>query len=354
MSRALMFTGCVNQPLGYAPSPSGKGIASFFVDPATGAAEPGPVYTGIVNPTFVTVSADSRFLAAISETEDQPEGVLSVFAVNTMTAELTLLGQQSTRGPVACHCAFDASGTMVATANYAGGTQPPGNAITVHRLEGGVPTPSLSAITHSGSGPNGDRQERPHAHCVRWTPDSRYLAVVDLGLDCVRLYRAPDFALASETRLPAGSGPRHLVFHPHKPLAYVMAELQPAVTTLAYTSGHFEMLATHALDPCLNGGSGIVVAPGGTHLFVGDRGNEAVVRFAIDPVTGVATQRSSTPSGGRIPRDLTFGANGKLFAVANVGSDLVQLFAHSSNGTLTLLSAVRTGTPTAVAFCAQS
>jgi 6-phosphogluconolactonase len=350
MSRVLLFTGCVNQPLSYAPNVSGKGIASFFVDPDTGATEAGPVFTDIVNPTFVAVSGDGRLLTAVTETEDQPEDVLSLFEVNSGTGELTLLGRQSTRGTVACHCAFDAAGTMVATANYTAGAARPGDAITVHRLSAGVPSAALTNIVHDGSGPNSVRQERSHAHCVRWTPDQRYIAVVDLGIDSVRLYRATDFSLASETRMPAGSGPRHIVFHPTKPVAYVMAEMHPGVTTLAYADGTLKVVATHAVEPSVSGGSGIVVAPGGTHLFVGDRGNKAVARFAIDPVTGVATYAVSTPSGGEVPRDLAFGANGRLLAVANVATNVVQLFSHGSDGSLAPLSMIATGTPTAVAF----
>jgi 6-phosphogluconolactonase len=350
MPRVLLFTGCVNQPLSYAKAASGKGIASFFVDPESGAAEPGPVYTDIVNPTFIALSPDGSTLAAVTESEDQPEDLLSLFAVNAGTGELRLLGRQSTRGTTACHCAFDAAGTMVATANYTAGMQPAGNAITVHRLEDGVPGPALTNIIHSGRGPNAQRQERSHAHCVRWTPEQRYIAVVDLGIDSVRLYRATDFSLASEIKLPAGSGPRHLVFHPSKPFAYVMAELQPAVTTLAYGDGKFEVVATEPADASAADGSGIVVAPGGTHLFVGDRGGMAVARFAIDPATGVATYVASTPAGGDSPRDLAFGAGGRLLAVANVRSNLVQLFSHGSDGTLTPLSTIATGTPTAVAF----
>jgi 6-phosphogluconolactonase len=350
MPRVLLFTGCVNRPLSYATAPSGKGIASFFVDPDTGATEAGPVYTDIVNPTFVALSGDGRLLAAVSETEDQPADTLSLFSVNAGTGELTLLGQQSTRGTTACHCAFDATGTMIGTANYTAGAQPPGDAVTVHRLEGGVPGPALTSITHDGHGPDATRQERSHAHCVRWTPDQTYIAVVDLGIDSVRLYRATDFSLASETTLPAGSGPRHVVFHPNRPLAYVMSELQTGVTTLAYSDGKLEVLATHLAGPGAVHGSGIAIAPDGTHLYGGDRGNHALARYAIDTVTGIASYSASTPSGGVHPRDIAFGDNGRLVAVANVLSDGVALFAHSSDGTLTPLTNIATGTPTAVAF----
>ncbi len=139
------------------------------------------------------------------------------------------------------------------------------------------------------------------------------------------------------------------MFHPTKPLAYVMSELQTGVTTLRYADGQLEILATH-LVPGGGDGSGIKVAPDGTLLLVGDRGNHAIARFAIDPVTGIATYVASTPSGGEIPRDLDFGANGRLLAVANVRANAVQLFSHGSDGTLTPLSTIVTGTPTSVAF----
>lgn len=350
MPRVLLFTGCVNRPLSYAKQVSGKGIASFFVDAETGAAEPGPVFTDIINPTFIALSGDGSRLAAVSETEDQPADTLSLFAVNGGTGELTLLGRQSTRGTTACHCAFDASGTMVAAANYTAGTQPAGNAISVHRLEKGVPGPDLANIVHTGSGPNAARQERSHAHCVRWTPDQKYIAVVDLGMDSVRLYRATDFTLASEMHLPAGSGPRHIVFHPAKPVAYVMAELQTGVTTLSYADGKLERLATELAGPGALHGSGIVIAPDGTHLFGGDRGNHALARYAIDPQTGIARYAGSATSGGVHPRDMAFGASGRLLAVANVLGGGVALFSHRSDGMLTPLSNIATGAPTAVAF----
>ena len=350
MPRILLFTGCVNQPLSYARSASGKGIASFFVDEQTGAVESGPIHTGIVNPTFVALSPDGTKLAAITETEHRPEDEIVLFAVDRATGTLTLLGRQSTGGDVACHCAFDATGQAVAAANYSAGNPGRGFAVSIHRLDAGRPGPSLSAIIHPGSGPNLQRQTRSHAHCVRWTPDNRYIAVVDLGLDNVRLYRADNFTLASETTLPPGSGPRHIAFHPSKPLAYVMAELEPAVSSFAYADGRLELLMTEPVQPPVSGGSGIVVAPTGTHLFVGDRGNKAVVRFDIDPLSGIASFARATPCGGDVPRDLAFSPSGTILAVANVMSDAVVLFRHAPGGALTPLATVATGTPTAVAF----
>jgi 6-phosphogluconolactonase (cycloisomerase 2 family) len=129
-----------------------------------------------------------------------------------------------------------------------------------------------------------------------------------------------------------------------------MSELITGVTTLAYGDRRFDILATDPVGPGALHGSGIAIAPDGTHLFGGDRGNHALARYAIDPVSSIARYTGSTPTGGVHPRDHAFGANGRLLAVANVLSDNVQLFVHSSDGTLTPLTSIATGTPTGVAF----
>lgn len=61
--------------------------------------------------------------------------------------------------------------------------------------------------------------------------------VPDLGADLVRGYKwneetgvmTPDAHL--ELELPPGSGPRHMVFHPKLPVAYVVNELLSTVST---------------------------------------------------------------------------------------------------------------------------
>ena len=46
---------------------------------------------------------------------------------------------------------------------------------------------SLQEVTETaqqhGSGPNSDRQEKPHTHYANFTPNEKYIAVVDLGID---------------------------------------------------------------------------------------------------------------------------------------------------------------------------
>ncbi len=79
-----------------------------------------------------------------------------------------------------------------------------------------------------GHGPNNDRQDHSHCHQVQFYQG--YLYVIDLGTDTINVYHYND--TNGEVRLnhdriktPPGAGPRHLLFHPDKSLAFVSNEL---------------------------------------------------------------------------------------------------------------------------------
>jgi 6-phosphogluconolactonase len=100
----------------------------------------------------------------------------------------------------------------------------------------GLPQGQPALFQASGSGPNEERQEGPHAHCVRFSLGGEALYLVDLGGDqmlCLKLGRGATFADARTAwRAPPGSGPRHLLFHPRRTLAVVLSELAATLPLL--------------------------------------------------------------------------------------------------------------------------
>jgi len=83
-----------------------------------------------------------------------------------------------------------------------------------------------------------ERQESPHAHCVVKIDDEEgSLAVVDLGAD--RVYRvkastySPSIVPDAHFAAPTGSGPRHLLLHPTKPLSFLLLELSNELLVLS-------------------------------------------------------------------------------------------------------------------------
>ncbi|WP_337232360.1 beta-propeller fold lactonase family protein, partial [Vibrio cholerae] len=74
-----------------------------------------------------------------------------------------------------------------------------------------------------------------HAHQVTFLKHSHQLVVVDLGSDSVLIYdyvAQPDFSLTQVIHLPAGSGPRHVVFNQQESTAYVVCELSETLIVL--------------------------------------------------------------------------------------------------------------------------
>ncbi|HVX80201.1 MAG TPA: lactonase family protein [Devosiaceae bacterium] len=364
MTRALMFVGSCTGPLGYVSRPAGKGVAAFRIDLETGLGEELAGLTGIVNPTFLAVAPGGRSLLATSELEGQLEGLVTACAIDRTTGALRPLGREGSRGWTPAHLGFSPDARYAGVANYGAvpAGAPPGASVAIFALASGGAIARLAAeATHAGTGPNAARQDRPHGHCVRWTPDGRFVLVCDLGIDRLVVYRfepaSGAIARHGEIALPAGDGPRHLAFHPDGRRLYVVCELSSSVASFAWDSGAgaARLLADVSTLPAGgfagNSCSAIAISPDGRRLYAGNRGHDSLARFAID-AEGVARFIGTTPSGGRVPRDFAFDPSGRIIAVANQESDCVTLFRYEpvSGDLIPLGQPIPTGSPTAIAF----
>lgn len=86
--------------------------------------------------------------------------------------------------------------------------------------------------TIDGDGPHPDRQDHSYCHQVLFYHG--FLYVVDLGTDTVSIYRFDHTTgelslMGSRIKMQPGAGPRHMLFHPTKPLAFVCNELNSTV-----------------------------------------------------------------------------------------------------------------------------
>jgi 6-phosphogluconolactonase len=157
---------------------------------------------------------------------------------------------------------------------------------------------ATDTVQFSGSGPVPDRQEGPHAHMVVPSPGRSFILAVDLGTDRLMAFRldrergALSPIVSPWTQMPPGAGSRHLVFHPHLPFAYVICELQSAITVYQYEErqGAFEALQTISTLPDdftgQNLGAEIKIAPSGRFVYASNRGHDSLAIYAVDPETG--------------------------------------------------------------------
>jgi 6-phosphogluconolactonase len=314
-----------------------EGIYIYHLDLRSGALTYAATVAGpgTVNPSFLTMGPDRRFLYAVNEITGSkgPHGTVSAFAIDPESGYLTYLNQQSTHGLAPCYVSVEPEGRYCLVANYESGSI---CVLPIHN-DG-----SLGEATHtvqfSGSGPHPGRQEGPHAHMVTPSPDGNYMLAIDLGTDRLMAFHL-DSASGTLTpaepawvQLPPGAGARHLAFHPHQPFAYVIGELHSTVTVLRYGEQQHAMAASHSISTLprdftgQNLGAEIVVAPSGRFVYASNRGHDSIVIYAVDPQSGQLSVVGHESTQGRGPRTFAIDPTGALLLVANQDTDTVVTF----------------------------
>lgn len=183
-------------------------------------------------------------------------------------------------------------------------------------------------------------------HYAGFSPDEKYVVVVDLGNDTVKTYHDLDGILqeASNLAVKAGSGPRHLTFHPNGKYAYVMTELSSEVIVLEYheDSGGFTELDYISTIPAdfteNNQGSAIHISADGGFVYATNRGHNSIAIFSVDQMSGTLTFVDRTSTEGDWPRDFCLDPTENYLLAANQHSSTLTLFARDQEtGKLILL-----------------
>lgn len=293
------------------------------------------------NPTYVTISKDNRYLYSVVK-EGENGGVVA-YSINR-EGGLTELNRQLLQGSSPCHVSVDSNNRYAFSANYHKGSV---ESYLINQEDGTI-QPAASVIKHEGSGPD-PRQEKPHTHYAGITPDENYLAVVELGIDALITYAVnSDGTLSKAHFLPlkAGSGPRHLVFHPNQKFAYIMTEFSSEVIVLSYHSenGRFtekQYISTLPEEFTENNqGSAIHISSDGQFVYAGNRGHNSIAVFRVDQETGELSFVDRTSTEGDWPRDFMFDPTEKFIVASNQESSNLVLFSRDENtGKLALIQA---------------
>jgi 6-phosphogluconolactonase len=320
----------------YTSKTDSKGIYSFRFDSGTGSLTSTAVAATTPDPSFLTVAHNEKYLYAVNELSEfggKKSGAVTSYSIDAKSGKLVQLNQVASGGADPCYVSFDQSGKYLLVANYTGGS-----VSTFPAAADGHIGPAAAFVQHTGFGPNKERQEGPHAHYSATSADNRFVVVVDLGLDEVVVYRF-DPATGSLTpndppfaKLAPGAGPRHLAFHPNGKFAYVLNEVIPTVTALAYDSksGSFSTLQTLSTIPkdftAHNDTAEIVVHPSGKFLYASNRGHDSIAEFTIDAAKGILTLAGDFPTQGKTPRNFALDPTGKFLLAANQESNNIVIF----------------------------
>ncbi len=297
-----------------------------------------------VNPSYLVVSRDNRYVYAVNELpgDNGPaseRGGISAFAFDARAGQLTLIDRVSSGGNDPCYLALSPDGRYLLTANYSVAADPGGSFAVFPLQDGGRVGAAVLVVHHEGGGPVKGRQDNSHVHSTVFTPDGRYLFTQDLGGDKLYEYRytnergrGPISPMPEAyVQMPAGSGPRHLVFDASGRYAYLTSELAGTVTTLQYANGKLRPLQVLRLAaPGFTGkiGAGAIhLSPDGKFLYATNRGdaNEIVV-FSVDPFDGLLKLVGRQSTLGRTPREFAIDPTGRWLIVGNQDSDSAFVF----------------------------
>ncbi len=267
------------------------------------------------NPSFLSMHPNGRVLYAVNEIE--PTGTVSAFAIETATGALTRLNAQASKGGAPCYVSVDYSGQVVLVANYAKGS------VALLPIEANGALAPAYVVQHTGKGPNAERQEAPHAHCILPDPSNRFALAADLE--------------EGDAVMRPGAGPRHLAFHPTLPLVFVANELDSTVATLRFDSGRGALAVLDARSTLPPGWTGtnypadIHVAANGRTLYVSNRGHNSIAVFSVAESTGALALEQTVSTEGDWPRNFSLDPTGRWLLVANQRSDSVVVFGRDSD-----------------------
>jgi len=326
------YVGC------YTGGSNARGISVLHYDQATSELNLVGIVAPVTSPSFIVLDATKKFLYSGNESGG---GSASAFSVNSQTGGLRFLNTVGTGGQPA-HVLVHSGGKHLLTANYTGGTV----AVVPIQSDGSLGT-SAQITPHFGNlGPNAGRQEAPHPHMVLADSTGKYVLVNDLGLDATIVYSFDTgngrITEVNRVSAPAGSGPRHLAWHPNGKVIYSINELSNTINTYSW-DGNGQLAAMQenlsTLPAGFKGNSGageILVDAAGKFVYASNRGNYNIVIFSVDAVNSLLTLVGWVHTQGRTPRHFNFDPSGSFIHVGNQDSaNIVTYKVDKTTGMLT-------------------
>lgn len=354
----IIMSGCSSIPdgglwmlVGTYTAAESEGIYLYRFDPGNASAEYVSM-AGISNPSYLAFSADGNFVYAVSEEDDETASVSS-FRFDRVEGTLELMNTIPTQGAAPCYISVSRDGKHVLTANYVGGSISVLSVLSDGRL-GGLE----QLIAFEGHGPDIERQEAPHLHCVDFTPDGKYIFATDLGTDNIYRFEVDysgDGPFVREGSLKAypvapGSGPRHFAFRPDGKYMYLLNELSGVLMVFDYSEGDISLIQAVQADPSDAGGSAdVAFTPDGKYLYTSHRlKDDGINTFAVQ-ADGRVEQGGFVRTGSH-PRNISVTPDGRYLLSANRDGNNVEIYSIGDDGALERRGEIGLSMPVCVVF----
>ncbi len=308
-----------------------KGIYQCELDLKSGTLTPATLAVESSSPSFLAIHPNKKFLYAVNESD----AMISAFAIDPKTGNLTFLNQKPSKGGSPCHLVIDPTGKHLLAANYGGGS-----CISIPLESDGKLSDTSSFQQHQGAKKNG--------HSIHLDKANRFALCCDLGLDKVIIYAfdAMSGTLTPHGAMdtPRGAGPRHFAWSPDGKTAYVNGETDLTIIVCDYDADQGslrrrQVLSTLPTDQVRKGGSTaeVVVHPTGRFVYVSNRDPyHSIAIFSVDAKTGMLTPIGHQSEGIKTPRNFAIDPTGRYMLVANQsGGNVIVFRIDQATGKLT-------------------
>jgi 6-phosphogluconolactonase len=350
-----------------------KGVYVSRFNAATGQLSEPQLAAEVVNPSFLTISPDDKYLYAISEDPlsigppIDHSSYVSAYAIDAVTGKLRFLNSVPASGTSTCYISIDRTGRYVMLANFGSGS-----VSIIHVKDDGSLGELASFIQDVGHSVDPSIQTEPHPHWIGVSPDNRYVIVSDLGIDQVLIFHFDKKSgMLSPPGPPStavypGGGPRHFTFDPSGKFGYQLSEMSGIVDVFSWdpTKGTLTTVQrVHTVPHNFFGGNHsaeIEIHPSGRFLYESNRrtqgetvrGPDTIGVFAIDQKNGTLSRVEEVLSGGTMPRNFALDPTGNYLLSANQLSNNIVVFKiDSSTGRLTKTgNEIQVDTPVCIKF----
>lgn len=335
--------------------------------------------TDWVNPElaigYVAISPDGKYVYGINETKffsntDSFGGSVLAYELDAETGRLKFLNTVPTCGVFPCFLTIANDGSHLIATNYGSldttvhtvrkedGTwsvvkaYDEGSVVLIPINADGTVAPVSSLTVHTKTSIDTKRQVSVHPHSVNVDPKDEFAFVCDRGGDLIYTYRldksAHKLIPCCEFHTKAGTGPRHLAFHPTKDLFYVVSELTPNIAAYSFNRATGEITEInmiscehpnyHVKDASFGAGThpaDVHVHPNGKFVYASLRGMNAIGIYNIDAETGAVSFNNTLSSQGTTPRTFNFDPSGKYIMVTNQDTNTAYTFNLNDDSTIT-------------------
>lgn len=313
-------------------SKDSEGIYVYELDTLRGKLEKITSYTGISNPSYLTISANGKFIYACTESKTPHAGSVSSFEFNNTDKSIRFLNSQPSIGENPVYVSVHKDAKWLVSGNY---TE---SSISLYPVLSDGRIDSVAQHFEFSEGSiDVARQDRSHVHATVFSPDSNFLLVTDLGADKIRCYGFD--TLKAKPLVPltqsffntySGSGPRHFAFHPNGNYAYCIEELSGTVEVFKYNNGNLSCLQRIITHPEQQKegfeSSDIQISPDGQFLYASNRGKENNIAIFSITSKGTLIQKGYQSTLGEHPRMFALDESGKFLIVANVTTGNLVVF----------------------------